>query len=66
MKTIQKLTAILCTLAFLGTISLQAETCCEKAKKAGKACEHKCCVEAAKDKKTCEKCNPKDKKEDKK
>ena len=36
-----------------------AESCCEKAKAAGKTCEHACCVKAAKDAKTCEKCNPK-------
>jgi len=32
-------------------------TCCDKAKAAGKECEHKCCVEAKKENKTCEKCN---------
>ena len=43
----------------LGSASLlRAETCCEKAKAAGKACEHKCCVKAVKDGKVCEKCNP--------
>ncbi|MGV3532529.1 MAG: hypothetical protein ACO1QR_09175 [Chthoniobacteraceae bacterium] len=31
--------------------------CCEKAKAAGKECEHKCCVEAKKEKKDCEKCS---------
>jgi hypothetical protein len=40
------------------------KTCCEKAKEAGKTCDHKCCVEATKAGKTCEKCNPK--KEEKK
>lgn len=36
--------------------------CCEKAKAAGKECDHKCCVEAKKDNKVCEKCSkPKDK-----
>lgn len=49
----------------LGSISFaSAETCCEKAKAAGKECEHKCCVKAKKDGKVCEKCNPK--KEEKK
>ena len=33
--------------------------CCEKAKAAGKECEHKCCVEAKKDGKPCEKCGGK-------
>lgn len=31
--------------------------CCEKAKAAGKECEHKCCVEAKKEKKECAKCS---------
>ena len=65
MKSIKLFTMIACTLALLAsTVSVNAESCCDKAKKAGKECEHKCCVEAAKAKKTCEKCNPK--KEDKK
>lgn len=57
MKT---LTAIACAVALLSSLTLaRAETCCEKAKAAGKECKHKCCVEAKKDGKTCEKCNPK-------
>jgi hypothetical protein len=61
----KSLTAIVCALAFLGSLSLaSAETCCEKAKKEGKDCAQKCCVKAKKNGKTCEKCNPK--KEDKK
>ena len=63
MKSIKLLTVIACTLAWRG-VSAHAETCCEKAKKASKECDHKCCIEATKAKKTCEKCNPK--KEDKK
>ena len=52
--------AIACAVAFLASMSLaQAETCCEKAKAAGKECAHKCCVKATKAGKTCEKCNPK-------
>ncbi len=35
-----------------------AETCCEKAKTAGKECAHKCCADAAKESKVCKKCNP--------
>jgi len=50
-------------LAFLATPAF-AETCCEKAKAAGKECAHPCCVQAVKDGKVCEKCNPK--KEEKK
>lgn len=65
MKSIKLFTMIACTLALLATpLSARAESCCDKAKKAGKECEHKCCVEATKAKKTCEKCNPK--KDDKK
>ena len=60
MKSLRILTVITCTLAwFAASANIQAETCCEAAKKAGKACDHKCCVEAAKNKKVCEKCNPK-------
>ncbi len=41
----------------LGSSSVLADqSCCVKAKAAGKDCEHKCCVEAHKDKKTCAKC----------
>jgi hypothetical protein len=32
-------------------------SCCDKATKAGKTCEHPCCVKAEKDGKVCEKCN---------
>ena len=61
----KKFIMIACALTlFAAPLSARAESCCDKAKKAGKECEHKCCVEAAKAKKTCEKCNPK--KEDKK
>lgn len=63
MKTIKMLTVLALTLAFMG-VSVQAESCCDKAKKEKKECAHKCCVEATKEKKVCEKCNPK--KEDKK
>ena len=60
MKSIKAFTAIVCAVAFLASMSIaRAETCCEKAKAAGKECTHKCCVKAAKDGKTCEKCNPK-------
>ena len=59
------ITAIVCALAVLGSVTLaRAESCCEKAKAAGKECTHRCCVEAKKAGKTCEKCNPK--KEEKK
>ena len=60
MKSIKSLVAITCALAFLGSVSIaRAESCCEKAKAAGKECAHACCVKAAKDGKVCEKCNPK-------
>ena len=45
MKTIKSLIAAACAVAFLASVSFAADqTCCEKAKAAGK---------------TCEKCNPK-------
>jgi len=34
-----------------------ADSCCDKAKAAGKECEHPCCVKAKADGKVCEKCN---------
>lgn len=67
MKTVKVLLLVACSFVWFAATA-QAETCCEKAKAAGKSCEHKCCVEAAKEKKVCEKCNPKkdDKKKDEK
>jgi hypothetical protein len=59
-KYMKSISAILCAVALLGSLAVaSAETCCEKAKAAGKECEHKCCVKAKKDGKVCEKCNPK-------
>jgi len=59
MKSIKSLVALLCAVAFMASVSIaRAETCCEKAKAAGKECDHKCCVAAKKDGKVCEKCNP--------
>lgn len=57
MKNLQRILATLCAagLLFAAGSSL-AESCCVKAKSAGKDCDHKCCVEARKNKKTCEKC----------
>ena len=60
MKSVKALTAFVCAVAVFASVSIaRAETCCEKAKAAGKECAHKCCVKAAKAGKTCEKCNPK-------
>ena len=57
MKFIKTLTIAACAAAFLlSTNSAMAESCCVKAKVAGKDCEHKCCVAAHKDAKVCEKC----------
>ena len=39
------------------TASYAADSCCDKAKAAGKECEHPCCVKAKADGKVCEKCN---------
>jgi hypothetical protein len=36
---------------------LMAESCCDKAKKAGKDCTHPCCVEAKGKGEVCKKCN---------
>ena len=64
MKLIKTISAIGCAVAVLVSVALaengaeKKQTCCEKAKAAGKECKHKCCVEAKKDGKTCEKCNP--------
>ena len=61
----KSITSLLCAIVMLSGIGFaSAETCCEKAKAAGKECEHKCCVKAKKEGKVCEKCNPK--KEEKK
>lgn len=57
MKAMKSLLGVACALAFL--VSAQAalaESCCVKAKAAGKDCTMDCCVAAHKDKKTCEKC----------
>jgi hypothetical protein len=43
--------------ALVASTGVYAETCCEKAKAAGKECEHPCCVKAKADGKVCEKCN---------
>jgi len=64
MKAIKSLVAVACALAVLSAVTVRAESCCDKAKAAGKDCTHKCCKEAKDAGKTCEKCNPK--KEDKK
>lgn len=58
MKLIKFLTIGVFALALMSAPAF-AESCCEKAKKAGKECDHKCCVEAKKAGKTCEKCNGK-------
>ena len=61
----KSITALLTALALFGSVTLvsAADSCCDKAKKAGKTCEHPCCVKAAKDGKSCEKCNKPAKKE---
>ena len=63
----KSISAIICAVVLLGSISFASaaeDSCCDKAKAAGKDCAHACCVKAKKDGKVCEKCNPK--KEDKK
>lgn len=69
MKLIKLMVVTVFTATLLAGPAFAGEkTCCEKAKEAGKTCDHKCCVEATKAGKTCEKCNPKkdEKKEEKK
>ncbi len=57
MSKINRLITTLCAAAFiLACTSALAESCCVKAKAAGKECDHKCCVEAHKNKKSCDKC----------
>ena len=54
----KSISAIIAAVVLLGSISFaSAESCCDKAKAAGKDCGHACCVKAKKDGKTCEKCN---------
>ena len=61
MKLVHILPAITCSLALLAgpALALEHETCCTRAKAAGKECDHKCCVRANKAGKVCEKCNKK-------
>jgi hypothetical protein len=73
MKFLKSLGAVTCAFAILAGTAMaddkpaDKQSCCDKAKAAGKACTHKCCVEAKKNGKVCEKCNPgKSKKDDKK
>ena len=55
----KSLNSILCAVALLGSMAVvRADVpCCDKAKAAGKECDHKCCVQAKKDGKACEKCS---------
>ena len=77
MKLIKSLTMFACAFAFVATVAMADDakpnknpagslpTCCRKAKKEGKECEHACCVAAAKEGKVCDKC-PQPKKKEKK
>ena len=58
MKSMKTLTAVICALVLLGSLSMASASCCDDAKAKGEACAHKCCVAAKKDGKVCEKCNP--------
>ncbi len=61
MKTI---TAIVCALAMLGSISFAADkapakkACCEANVEAGLKCANKCCAKSAQKGKVCKKCHP--------
>jgi len=62
MNITKLLTVIGFAFALLAGPVVAADThaaCCEKAKTAGKDCEHKCCVEAKKANTVCEKCGGK-------
>jgi hypothetical protein len=56
----KSISAMICALVLFGSMAVvrAEDSCCDKAKAAGKECEHKCCVKAKKEGKTCEKCNP--------
>jgi len=64
MKILKTLAVLTCAFAVLaGTViaddkPANKQSCCDKAKAAGKECPHKCCVEARKASKVCERCNP--------
>jgi hypothetical protein len=61
----KSISALICAAVLLGSMAMvRAESCCDKAKAAGKECSHECCKKAKADGKVCEKCNPK--KDDKK
>ena len=61
MKLVKAITLTVAALALLASAmpAFAEQSGCDKAKAAGKECEHKCCVKAKKDGKVCEKCNPK-------
>ena len=58
MKAIKSLVAVVALIAFASASFAAAESCCDKAKAAGKDCAHKCCVEAKGKGEICKKCNP--------
>lgn len=60
MKDVRILILLACATAwFAAAVPIQAESCCQKAKKDRMTCAHKCCIEAAKAKKSCQQCNKK-------
>jgi hypothetical protein len=61
MKLIQLFSIFACAAALLAAPAMarEHETCCTRAKAAGKKCDHKCCVKADKEGRLCEKCNGK-------
>jgi hypothetical protein len=56
MNITKAITAISFAFAILSA-PIMAESCCDKAKAAGKACAHPCCVEAKAKGEICKKCN---------
>ena len=57
-KMKKSLTGLAFAVALLvgASAAVAGQSCCVKAKAAGKECDHKCCVDAHKAKKLCEKC----------
>lgn len=55
MKAIKSLVVVIACL-LIPALAGAGQSCCVKAKAAGKDCEHKCCVTAHKEKKACDKC----------
>ena len=58
MKVTKTLTGLAFAVALMvgASAAVAGQSCCVKAKAAGKDCSHQCCIDAHKDHKLCEKC----------